>query len=256
VYKYQNINAKIATLQVTDGDNMALMSNSNAPYAPAATVVNLLKRFRDKGLAIPVTAEVLIRAGVAESLVQRTLQALQLLELISEDGQATEVLKKIRAVPEKEYKATLAAWIKQVYAEVFAFADPATEDETEVRDAFRTYLPHAQQDRMVKLFMALCAEAGLAPESKKAEAKPRIRSSPSTTTPKPNARRTTPTPGTQDVLRPGTLPPELAGLMARLPQSGWTKPTRDKFLKTFESVLDYVIPVLTNEPPVDEGGAP
>jgi hypothetical protein len=36
--------------------------------------------------------------------------------------------------------------------------------------------------------------------------------------------------------------------MARLPQNGWTKATRDKFLKTFESVLDYVIPVVEKEP--------
>jgi hypothetical protein len=209
--------------------------------------VNLLKRFRDKGLAFPVTAEVLLRAGVPESLLQRTLQALQLLELIGEDGQPTEVLKRIRAVPEKEYKATLAAWIKQVYADVFAFADPASEDETQVRDAFRTYLPHGQQDRMVSLFMALCAEAGLAPESRKAETKPRVRSAPPM--PRATARRN-PT-GTIETLRSGSLPPELAGLMARLPQNGWTKPTRDKFLKTFESVLDYVIPVVEKEPAQD-----
>jgi hypothetical protein len=228
---------------------MALTSNANAPYAPAASIVNLLKRFRDKGLAFPVTAEVLLRAGIPESLLQRTLQALQLLELIGEDGQPTEVLKKIRAVPEKEYKATLAAWIKQVYADVFAFADPATEDETHVRDAFRTYLPHGQQERMVNLFLALCAEAGLAPESKKAEAKPRVRSAPATprvATVRKNAAGTS-----AETLRPGSLPPELAGLMARLPQNGWTKSTRDKFLKTFESVLDYVIPVVAKEPAQD-----
>ena len=229
---------------------MALISNENAPYAPAASIVNLLKRFRDKGLAVPVTAEVLLRAGIPESLLQRTLQALQLLELIGEDGQPTEVLKKIRAVPEKEYKATLAAWIKQVYADVFAFADPAGEDETQVRDAFRTYLPHGQQDRMVKLFMALCAEAGLAPESKKAESKPRVRTaSSSPPTPRVIARKNPA--ATPEVFRAGTLPPELAGLMARLPQNGWTKPTRDKFLKTFESVLDYVIPVVEKEPAQD-----
>src|SRR5258708_1509576 len=89
---------------------MAITSNSNAPYTPAATIVNLLKRFRDKGLSLPVTAEVLLRAGVPESLVARTFQSLQLLELVTEDGQPTEVLKKIRSVPEKDYQQTLAAW--------------------------------------------------------------------------------------------------------------------------------------------------
>ena len=225
---------------------MALKSDSNAPYAPGSTIVNLLKRFREKGLAFPVTAEVLVRAGVPESLVPRTLQALELLELIDGDGQSTEVLKKIRAVPEKEYQATLAAWIKQVYAEVFSFADPAKDDETHVRDAFRTYVPHGQQDRMVKLFMALCAEAGLAPESKKAEVKPRARTTAATPNTRVAARRA-PAPATPE-FRAGALPPELAGLMARLPQHGWTKATRDKFVKTFETVLDYVIPIVAKEP--------
>lgn len=230
-------------------NQMAITSNSNAPYSPASTIVNLLKRFRDKGLGVPVTAEVLLRAGVPESLLQRTLQSLQLLELIDETGQPTEVLKKIRAVPEKDYKPTLAAWIKQVYAEVFTFADPSSGVETEVRDAFRTYVPHAQQDRMVKLFMALCAEAGLAPENKKAEAKPRMRSSsPGMQTMRVIAPRRNPTGFAPAELRGiAALPPELAGLMARLPQNGWTKPTRDKFLKTFESVLDYVIPVVAKD---------
>jgi len=228
---------------------MALKSESNAPYAPGATIVNLLKRFRDKGLAFPVNSEVLVRAGVADSLVPRTLQALQLLELIDDDGQATEVLKKIRAVPEKEYQATLAAWIKQVYAEVFAFADPAG-DETQVRDAFRTYIPHGQQDRMVSLFIALCAEAGLAPESKKPEAKPRVRST-TPATPRSSVRTTAGASARHEPGRSTSLPPELAGLMARLPQHGWTKATRDKFVETFEAVLDYVIPVVAKEPAQD-----
>lgn len=242
---------------------MALTPNANAPYAPAASIVNLLKRFREKGLAFPVTGDVLIRAGVADSLVQRTLQSLQLLELIDDKGEASEVLKKIRAVPEKEYQATLAAWIKQVYADVFAFADPATGDETEVRDAFRSYLPHGQQDRMVKLFMALCAEAGLAPESKKAEAKPRVRTAavrpaaPSTVAAKPAARRAMSLDQAGgEMLRAASLPPELAGLMSRLPQHGWTQDARDKFLRTFESVLDYVIPIVEASAQQDEEEVP
>lgn len=226
---------------------MALTSNSNAPYTPAATMVNLLKRFRDKGLAVPVTAEVLLRAGVPDSLINRTLQALQLLELIDENGNATEVLNKIRSAPEKDYKATLAAWLKHVYAEVFTFVDPATEDETLVRDAFRTYVPHAQQERMVKLFIALCAEAGLAPETKKAEAKPRVRNVAASAPTQRTATKKNPAPAVNP-LQHGVLPPELAGLMARLPQNGWTQPTRDRFVKTFESVLDYVIPIVENEP--------
>lgn len=232
---------------------MALTSNGNAPYAPASTIVALVKRFRDKGLSFPVTPEVLIRAGVAESLAQRVFQSLVLLELIDADGQATDVLKSIRSVSEKEYAPTLQAWIKQVYAEVFAFADPASGDETEVRDAFRAFLPHAQQERMVKLFMALCAEAGLASEEKKAEVKPRTRPTVVRFTQTPAAkpiRRNTMAPdqGAGDILRSTSLPPELAGLMARLPQNGWTQAKRDEFVNMFKAVLDYVIPIVTKAP--------
>lgn len=237
---------------------MAIAANSNAPYTPAASVVNLLKRFRDKGLSFPVTHDVLLRAGISESLLQRTFQSLVLLELIDEEGEATEVLKKIRSVPEAEYKATLAAWLKQVYAEVFAFADPATEDATQIRDAFRSFLPHAQQERMVSLFMALCAEAGLAPESEKAETKPRTRArtaAPSNPLPRGIARHMA-KPHQQSHIGTTLLPPELAGLMARLPQNGWTQASRDKFVKTFESVLDYVIPIVTKEPEQESGEDP
>src|SRR4051812_19365886 len=113
---------------VTRRKLMALVSGSSAPYTPAAPVVNLIKRVRDKGLTFPVTQDVLLRAGVAESLLGRTFQALQLLELIDDKGQPTEIFQKLRAVPEKDYKTTLALWLKQVYAEVFSFADPAAED--------------------------------------------------------------------------------------------------------------------------------
>jgi hypothetical protein len=236
---------------------MTLTINSNAPYAPGGAIVSLLKRFRDKGLSFPVTAEVLIRAGVAESLVPRTYQSLQLLELIDESGEATEVLKKIRSVPEKEYKQTLAAWIKQVYAEVFLFVDPATASDIEMHDSFRGFQPEGQRARMVSLFMGLCAEAGLAPESKKVESKARARNPAGSTsritlaTSRVVNRKSEPAAHLES-FRAGMLAPELAGLMARLPQNGWTKATRDRFVKTFESVLDYVIPIVAKEPAATE----
>jgi len=223
---------------------MALTPDGNAPYTAAATLVNLIKRFRDKGLAFPVTVDVLLRAGVPESLSQRTLQALQLLELIDEAGNATETLKKIREAPEKEYKATLAAWLKRVYAEVFKFADPSSEDETEVRDAFRTFIPHAQQDRMVKLFMALCAEAGLAPESKKAEAKARVRPVVQAGQGTRLIKMKKPPAPPAETFRAGGVPAPIGGLLSTLPKA-WTKQDRDKFLMAFTAMLDYSIPVRT-----------
>jgi hypothetical protein len=40
------------------------------------------------------------------------------------------------------------------------------------------------------------------------------------------------------------LPPPIAGLLESLPSDGWTAADRAKFLKTFESVLDFSIPVV------------
>ena len=43
------------------------------------------------------------------------------------------------------------------------------------------------------------------------------------------------------------LPPAIAGLLESLPApaDGWTAAERAKFLKTFESVLDFCIPTIT-----------
>ncbi len=89
------------------------------------------------------------------------MQALQTLDLFKENGNPTETLEGIRLAPEAEYKKRLEDWIKGAYADVFAFVDPAVDDDTRIRDAFRNYQPIAQQPRMVTLFKGLCAAAGL-----------------------------------------------------------------------------------------------
>jgi hypothetical protein len=42
------------------------------------------------------------------------------------------------------------------------------------------------------------------------------------------------------------LPPALSGLLESLPDAsnGWTSTERDKFMTTFEAVLDFCIPVV------------
>jgi hypothetical protein len=234
---------------------MAVSSNSPGPYTAGAAITTVLRRFRDKGLSVPITADVLMRAGVSDSLVPRTLQSLQILELIDESGQPTPTLLKMRSVPEADYKATLAEWIRAVYAEVFQFADPQTDDAVRVRDAFRTFLPHGQQDRMVSLFLTLCAEAGLAtPEAKKSvERKPGmrklavLRTSPATAANPRNKKSAFHQPmvrTTADNSGAG-LHPVLAALLQDIPRSGgWTKPARDKFYVIFGTLLDHYIPIV------------
>ena len=240
---------------------MAISTQSAAPYTAGAALLTVVRRFRDKGLTTPFTWEVLVRAGVPESLVNRTMQAMVVLDLVDDKGMPTETLTKIRLAPEKEYKAVVADWVRSAYAEVFAFVDPSTDDVSAVRDAFRAYTPHGQQERMVALFLALCAEGGLVDESRKSEPKPAAR--------KPQAPRAVITGGGNlragaaairgsGIVASGNLPPALAGLMQSLPppDTGWTKGERDKFLTTFASVLDFVIPVVAKvATPQDQGGA-
>jgi len=232
---------------------MTVSTESPGPYAPSSAIIGLLTRARTRGLMAPVTKDVLMRAGITDSLVPRTLQSLQTLDLIDETGQFTPIMSKLRAVPEAAYKEALAEWLQSTYAEVFQFVDPRHDDVVRVRDAFRLYTPHGQQDRMVSLFMALCAEAGIidaaTSEGKSAPRKPARPATASSIkrtklpTGKPQHSPPPPPP-----LHSG-LPPALAGMLESIPRggAGWTKSDRDKFVLTFGAVLDFAVPIVTAE---------
>tara|TARA_R110000868_G_scaffold13223_3_gene62078 strand:+ start:2370 stop:2834 length:465 start_codon:yes stop_codon:yes gene_type:complete len=144
----------------------------------------------------------------------------------------------------------MAEWLNHAYADVVAFVDPATDDEIKVRDAFRSYNPVGQQGRMVTLFLGLYREAGVAPEK---SSQPRIHKSKQSARPKSAPQRIKPTissqRGTSVTTDPDGIPAPLAGMLAKLPQEGdgWTKARRDKFMTTFESVMDFCFPIIEFE---------
>lgn len=230
---------------------MPVTKDRPAPYAPASVILGLIDRHRNKGLPPVVDGDVLARAGVSGSLIARTLQALISLDLITDDGKPTAVLEGIRLAPEAEYKQRLIDWLNAAYADALQYVDPATADETQIRDAFRSYTPVGQQNRMVTLFSGLFAGAGVAPEKKQASVrKPAVVRKP----PSPPAVRTPA--GIKPALNQVThsaayanpgLPPALSGLLASLPGdgAGWTKADRDRFVATFGAVLDFCYPVIT-----------
>jgi hypothetical protein len=221
-----------------------------APYAPASAIMTLIERHRNKGLPSPVDSDVLARAGISTSLIPRTLQALQTLDLIEEDGRPTAILEGLRLAAEGDYPKKLSDWLKGAYADALIYVDPATDDETRVRDAFRSYNPVGQQARMVTLFMGLFAAAGIAPEKPKAPSRKPPRASQAPKVPTTKNRPTTSLNTVQSAtpLRQtahGELPPALQGLLASLPRYGqsWSKRDRDRFVHTFGAVLDFCFPV-------------
>lgn len=220
---------------------MPVTQNNPGPYATTGSIIDILSRYRNRGLPFPVNADVLARVGISESLIPRTLQSLKTLDLINDLGNPTETLEGIRLAPEAEYKKRLEAWLKGTYAEIFAIVDPAKDDSTRIRDAFRGYEPVGQQDRMVALFEGLCTEAGLIVKT----AAPRAAVTPRRSPPsKIVSSRSSPKVQTKSFAAT-SLPPAIAGLLESLPSpnDGWSASDRAKFLKTFETVLDFSIPV-------------
>ena len=212
------------------------------PYAPTSTVIDVVDRYRS-GLPKPITAEVLARAGIAESLIPRTLQTLQTLDLIDKDGAPTQTFEGLRLAPENEFRGKLAAWVRSAYADIIVFADPTKADSTRIRDAFRGYEPRGQQGRMVSLFQGLCVAAGLV-----AEKPARATKAAPTFTPRERtvAKRIIADRFKDAPRHPSSLPAPLAGLLQSLPAEGdtWTKDERAKFLATFTPVLDFCFPVV------------
>jgi hypothetical protein len=236
---------------------MPVTQNRPGPYAPSTAVLEVVTRYRNRGLPTPVNAEILARAGVSESLLPRTLQALQTLDLIDQDGAPTQTLEGLRLAPEAEYRDRLAAWLKGAYADVFTFVDPSKDDATRVRDAFRGYQPVGQQDRMVSLFQGLCAAAGLLPEKASkpsaqrpgpARVRPGSESARRVVTPKPSSNIQRQRAGVGGAI--AGIPAPLAGLLANLPQEGegWTADRRDKFMAAFKTVIDFCFPITPEEP--------
>jgi len=234
---------------------MVFKSGDLVPYAPPSTAADVLRRYRDRGLPSPLTAEVLERAGVPETLTQRTLQSFKLLGLVDAEGKPDDNFMAANRAPETEYKTMLGELILEAYSEVVTFADPATDSYDRVRDAFRAFNPQGQQDRMVALFLGLLEYVGMdtsaATASRKradgATAKQNGPKRPSTTSSSTGSAKRQRSGGQGDAERflDNDLPPGLVGLLRQIPKDGcsWTTDSRDAFVAAFTAVLNFTVPV-------------
>ena len=242
---------------------MPIRTGEAAPYAPPATILHVVNALRDRGLTTPISSDVLLRAGISESLVPRVLRSLIVLEFLEEDGRLTPAMEALRRVPSADFKVRLAEHVRAVYEEVFQFTDPATDDIKRISDAFRAYEPMGQRARMVTLFLGLCEAAGIIPEGTLRKPTPTQSGAPprkNNVIPKRPAERgkaasNSPTAASG---MSASLPPALTGLLASLPANGagWTKADRDQWVDLFGRVLDYVIQVRPAAAVVDADDIP
>lgn len=235
---------------------MPICSGGPAPYAPPATVLQLVTSYRNRGLQTPFTSEVLERAGVASSVVPRTMQAIRLLDLVDEQGNPTPAFEALRRAGENEYRDRLAELVRTAYAEIFQYVDPATDDSARVRDAFRNYEPIGQLGRMVTLFVGLCEAAGIIPEGTRRPAAPAATRRSGAGGPTRRREQTGASASSSRGFRnspsgydQASIPPDayahLYGVLSGLPSPtlGWTQAQRDKFVEAFGNLLDFTIPI-------------
>jgi hypothetical protein len=245
---------------------MAVTTEQSAPYAAPGVFVPLLARNREKGLPNPLTAEALQRLGVSDSILTRTLQTFKTLDLIGEDGKHTEILESFRRLPEAEYLPAMAQWLEAAYDHALDIIDPATADETALRDAFRNYNPISMQPRMISLFTALFEAAGVrSAELPKAATKKTSAAGTASRPSRLSTARVTPLRSAAAATNraaanpmPSGLHPAMAGMLASLPSQsqGWTQDARDRWYAAFGVILDLAFPPGTGavvvEPQSDE----
>ncbi|TGP98870.1 hypothetical protein EN794_049865 [Mesorhizobium sp. M00.F.Ca.ET.151.01.1.1] len=232
---------------------MPVTTEKPAPYAPASAIIGLIERHRSKGLPATVDAEALSRSSVPESLIPRTLQALQTLDLIDADGKVTQTMEGLRLASEAEFQPRMVEWLNAAYHDALQFIDPAVDSETRIRDAFRSYVPTGQQPRMVTTFIGLYGAAGVraerprppAPRNSVGRTSGNHRLLPPPKRKQPEQKVPPALPAFSQGQSNQDLPPPLAGLLSSLPRAGqtWTTVERERFVVTFGAVLDFCFPI-------------
>jgi hypothetical protein len=253
------------------------MSNEpdgTAPYAPVDNVLAVIRRLRDRGLPEALSVPELVRLGIPEGNAGRTLRTLRFLGLVDDEGHCTALFEGLGRASTSEYPEVFGNILREAYEDIFVIVDPADTNPTQLEDAFRHYEPQAQRERMVRLFVGLCREAGLMPGGPR-ELRMKTKSPPNG---RPASKSTSQShrgnaehqiqavPDDQSLKLSANTSPQLGlpwdepsaarhaigegylllqGLLRQLPPDReWTRERREQWLKALSAMLDLLITVV------------
>ncbi|MYI86507.1 MAG: hypothetical protein F4081_06925 [Dehalococcoidia bacterium] len=142
---------------------MAHPTDATAPAAGMVNILSVIRRYRLRDFPRRFSPDDLHHVGIPFIDVDRTMHALKLLDLLTPNETPTERFQTIQEVEsEEDYHAALEQLLRDVYEPIFELVpDPANASDMKMRSAFREYEPPEERERMLALFRALCAEAGM-----------------------------------------------------------------------------------------------
>jgi len=229
------------------------------PYSPGNRTVDVVSRIHEGKTPQVLTLKALQSLGVPEGNAARVQKTLRFLGLITPEHQLDGAAVRLRKATSDEYQGTLAELIRAAYQPIFESYDPATATDTDLNNAFKPYDPAGQRQNMIGLFMPLCREAGLAPQSPDVRKRGRpsvattVRRSRESQKGEPKEQKAAPPvagiqPAIQTAKFDGVLFHPAIDAMLRearkvAESDEWTIEARDRIVSGFQTLLDLFMPV-------------
>ena len=228
-------------------------------------ILLLIHRLRERGLPEVLDHRRIVEMGLPEESSSRIRKALRFLNFTDSEGKQTPTFQRLGRATDDEYPELLKAILEKAYDAVFqSLGNISAAQERDYQNAFRYYNPQGQRSSMIRLFMALCQEAGMLPggaATRAARTKPSQKPQPS----RPAAKRKEDQPaadtnagssvsrGFSDDLPPtsdksandGAVKYQLMQvLLKQLPSDGtWTQKRHDQWLRAVETSVDLLVEI-------------
>lgn len=220
------------------------MALEYAPYAPASSIIRLLRLEREKGLTQTLDQYTFLTVKASEDtrVICRTLE---FLGLLNTEKQKTDDFNAFYKLDQEEYTDLLRVILLDKYNDIFTVLKQVNQVTTEeVLTAFSKKSPPSQHVQMVRLFLALCQEAGMFLTLEPYKMRRASRGKLGKRSPAPE------TTAFSHASLPATLPSNkpqrqiFTFLLEQLPENGeWTQNKRERWLKAVEAATDLCVTV-------------